>query len=81
MESEVELHQKYPGLALDSLYHNAQAGIWMFAQAGSPTVAACRDRLGETPSLQSHHQLPAQFSLRQTFCNESSLWTSQIKPE
>ena len=21
MESEVELHQKYPGLALDSLYH------------------------------------------------------------
>ena len=28
---EVALHQKDPALGLDSLYHNAQAGIWMFA--------------------------------------------------
>ena len=27
----------------------------------APTVTACRDRLGETPSLQSHRQLPAQL--------------------
>lgn len=39
----------------------AQAGIGMFPQVGSPTVTACRDRLGETPSLQSHRQLPAQL--------------------
>lgn len=47
-------------LGLDPPSH-VEAGIWMFPQAGSPTVTACRDRLRETPSLQSHHQLPAQL--------------------
>ena len=55
---------------------HAQAGIWMFPQAGSPTVTACRDRLRETPSLQSHHQLPAQLPS----CTEPSATIVLFRP-
>lgn len=49
----------------------------MFPQAGSPTVTACRDRLGETPSLQSHRQLPAQLPS----CTEPSATKVLFQPD
>lgn len=54
----------------------APAGIWMFPQAGSPTVAACRDRLCEMPGLQSHHQLPTQLPS----CTEPSATKVLFRP-
>lgn len=62
-------------LGLDPPSH-VEAGIWMFPQAGSPTVAACRDRLCEMPGLQSHHQLPTQLPS----CTEPSATKVLFRP-
>ena len=63
----------------------APAGIQLFPQACPPAVTACRDRLRETPSLQSHHQLPAQLppvpNLLQrkfSFGQPNQAWVSDI---
>ena len=63
----------------------APAGIQLFPQACPPAVTACRDRLRETPSLQSHHQLPAQLppvpNLLQrkfSFDQPNQAWVSDI---
>ena len=76
----MELHQKYPALGLDSLHPMLKPEFGcsrrrVHRQMQLAEIASVRCRACKV-TTNSRHSYP----LYQTFCNENSLSTSQIKP-
>lgn len=76
----VELHQKYPALGLDSLHPMLKPEFGcsrkrVHRQLRLAGIVSGRHRAYKV-TTNSRHSYP----LYRTFCNESSLSTSQIKP-
>ena len=59
----VRLHEKYPALGLDSLYHMLKPAFHCSGK-GAPADEDRRHPLPAKEGLQSHHQLPPQLSHR-----------------
>ena len=77
MESEVALHQKYPGLALDSLYHMLRPEFgcsrkWVHRQLRLAGIVSGRRRACKVTGNSRHSYPPAPNLLQRKFSLDQS---------